>query len=131
MNNKVKTIESIITHERDFLSGIAFLFLQIETPQKFLGELARREGVSALFHVKRGVGGEYICDMSSTGVYQGKNFTPLMQESKKGIHLVVDPNGPLFFLSRASEDGSGGWITVFSRTYFLQNFIMVHGLLYP
>lgn len=131
MGKKVETISVLIEQERDFLSGIAYLLRNIENPESYLKELAKREGVSALFHVHKAQGGYFVCDLSSDQERVGKNFTFLKEASQKGIYLVVDPKGTTFYLSRFANDGSEGWVTAFSLDLFLKNFPVESAVLYP
>lgn len=131
MKKKVEVFDAQISHERDFLSGIGFLLEKVENPQSLLEGLSKREGVSALFHVKKEYGGYYLCDMSSVDKYQGKDFTEVIKESEKGIYLILDPKNLIFFLTKASKDGNEAWITVFSFNRFVQNFSIEKEILYP
>jgi len=131
MRKKVEALDTIITHERDFLSGMSFLLQKVRNPQDLLSELSKREGVSALFHIKKEYGGYYVCDMSSNSKYQGKNFTALIKESQKGIYLVVEPKDLVFFLIRASNDENEAWISVLSFSRFMENFSVEKEILYP
>ncbi|NGX50650.1 MAG: Phosphoserine phosphatase RsbU [Chlamydiae bacterium] len=131
MKKKIEMVETLITHERNFLSGIGFLLSKIETPQELLNEVERREGVSALFHLKKGAGGEFLCDISSDGLYQGRNFTSLMQQSRAEIYLVLDLKESIFFLTNASSDGSEAWVTALSLSYFKRTFPIDREIIYP
>jgi phosphoserine phosphatase RsbU/P len=131
MKKKVEEIDTVIMHERDFLSGMGFLLQKVKNPQSLLTELAKRDEISALFHIRKEYAGYYICDMSSETKYQGKNFNALMKASQKGVYLVVTPKDQTFFLTRASNDGNEAWVMVLSFDHFIENFPIEKEILYP
>jgi len=124
-------IDIIINHEKDFLSGMSFLLQKTHNSQDLLKELAKREGVSALFHVQRDNKGRYMSDMSSDVRYLERESTTLMQAAQKGINLVLDPKELIFFLTLPFQNEEEAWVTIFSFDYFMQNFPIDRGIFYP
>jgi sigma-B regulation protein RsbU (phosphoserine phosphatase) len=122
MDQKVGLIEGIISREMEVLSEVSYLLRKIPNPEGELDELARRDGVAALFHVKKMENGQYTSDMASKEGIKGKDFTGLIDEAKKGIVFVVEPSVPIFYLTRYAPERDEAWITVFHLAHLSKNF---------
>ncbi|WP_316355906.1 PP2C family protein-serine/threonine phosphatase [Candidatus Neptunichlamydia sp. REUL1] len=122
MDQKVGLIEGIISREMEVLSEVSYLLRKIPNPEGELDELARRDGVVALFHVKKMENGQYTSDMASKEAIKGKDFTGLIDEAKKGIVFVVEPSVPIFYLTRYVPERDEAWITVFHLAHLSKNF---------
>ena len=122
MDQKVGLIEGIISREMEVLAEVSYLLRKIPDPESELDELARRDGVEALFHVKKTANGQYISDMASKSGIKGKDFTGLIDGAKKGILFVVEPSVPVFYLTRYVPERDEAWITVFHLAHLSKNF---------
>lgn len=131
MDQKVGMVSGIISHEMSLLSDLSYLLPKLETPQKDLDELARRDGVEALFQVQRGEDGRYLCTLASKESLKGKDFTDLVEQAKKGTVFLVDPKVPTFYLTRYSPRTDTAWVTVFLLNHLTQNFPIEKDVIYP
>lgn len=131
MDQKEDFIEGTIRHEMEFLSGISYLLPQVSNPEKTLQELAKRDQVSALFHIRREGDGHYRADMASNPDYLKRDYTGLVMEAEQGVHFVVDPSIMFFYLTRMEKGGQGGWVTAFTLQHVLQNFPIENEVIHP
>jgi len=131
MAQKVGLVSGVISHEMELLSEISYLLRKVPNQEEELGELARRDGVAALFHVKKEANGQYICDMSSNQDIKGKDFTGLIEEAEKGTVFIVDPHVSVFYLVRYVENREEAWITVFLINHLSQNFPIEKEIISP
>ena len=127
--HKVEELRVNISHERDFLSGLGFLLQKLQDSPDVLSNLAKREGVTSLFHLKE-EGGEFLCDRSSDPKNKGKNFTHLIHQSQKNIDLFLDPKDLVFYLMDTCAEQEA-WVVAFSMNYFIKKFPVRRLLLYP
>lgn len=131
MDQKVGLIEGIISREMEVLAEVSYLLRKIPDPESELDELARRDGVAALFHVKKTANGQYISDMASKSGIKGKDFTGLIDEAKQGILFVVEPSVPVFYLTRYVPERDEAWITVFHLAHLSKNFPIEKNIISP
>lgn len=131
MDQKEDFIEGTIRHELEFLSGITYLLPKIANPEKTLKELAERDHVSALFHIKREGDGHFRADMASNPDYLKRNYSGLIREAKEGLVFVVDPSVLVFYLTRVEKSGEGAWVTAFTLEHVLQNFPIENEVIHP
>lgn len=131
MDQKVGLIEGMIFHEMEVLAEVSYLLRKIPDPESELDELARRDGVAALFHVKKMTSGRYISDMASKVGIKGKDFTGLVEEAKKGIVFVVETNVPVFYLIRYGPERDEAWITVFHLDHLSKSFPIEKDIISP
>ncbi|MCB1110306.1 MAG: SpoIIE family protein phosphatase [Chlamydiia bacterium] len=131
MDQKVSLIEGIIDREMEVLSEVAYLLRKVPNPQEELGELARRDGVEALFHLKRLPSGQYVADMASKAQIKGGDFTGLIEEAKKGNVFIVDASVPVFYLTRYAPQRDEAWVTVLHLRHLSQNFPIEKNIISP
>ncbi|MCP5505434.1 MAG: SpoIIE family protein phosphatase [Chlamydiales bacterium] len=131
MDQKEDFIEGTIRHELEFLSGITYLLPKISNPEKTLKELAERDHVSALFHIKREGDGHFRADMASNPDYLKRDYTGLIREAEEGLVFVVDPSVLVFYLTRVEKSGEGAWVTAFTLEHVLQNFPIENEVIHP
>ncbi len=122
MDQKVGLIEGIILREMEVLAEVSYLLQKIPDPESELDALARRDGVSALFYVKKAANGQYFSNMASKEGITGKDFTGLIDEAKKGVVFVVEPSFPIFYITRYVPERDEAWITVFHLAHLSKNF---------
>lgn len=131
VDQKVGLIEGIIDRETEVLSEISYLLRKIPEPENELPEIAKRDGVEALFHVKRNPQGRYIVDMSSRSDIVGRDYSRLIDEAKKGKVFIVDAHAPVFYLTRYVPHLDEAWITMFCLAHLAKNFPIEKQIIYP
>ncbi|MEM8727089.1 MAG: SpoIIE family protein phosphatase [Chlamydiota bacterium] len=131
MGQKADFVRKMIRHELDFVGGIAYLLPQIADFSSTLQELAKREKVSALFHLTEAPTGHFYSDMASSETYLGKDYSELVTQAKKGTVFVVDSGTDLFYLTQPEKNGAGAWVIAFTLPRVLDNFSIEHPVIRP
>lgn len=131
MDQKEEFVTGIIGHELEFLSGVSYLLSQVSHPEETLQELAKRDAVSALFHIKREGDGHFRVDMAADSRSLGKDYTELMNAAEGGVVFVVDPSILTFYLTQVEQVGQGGWVIAFTLRRLLQNFPIENEVIRP
>ena len=131
MDQKEDFVMGVIKHELDFLAGISYLLPKISDPSSVLKELARREEVSALLHLKKAPNGHFYSDMASSDDYLGRDYSGLVAQAKKGTVFVVDPSIDVFYLTRMEKNGEEAWVIAFTLLRVLKNFPIENEVIHP
>ncbi|MCB1072154.1 MAG: SpoIIE family protein phosphatase [Chlamydiales bacterium] len=131
MDQKEDFVMGVIRHELDFLASISYLLPRIPNQSSVLQELAQREEVSALFHLKKGENGHFFSDMASSSDYLGRDYSGLVAQAKKGTDFVVDPNIDVFYLTRMEKNGEGAWVIAFTLLHVLKSFPIENEVIHP
>ncbi|MDJ0651998.1 MAG: hypothetical protein QNJ27_03195, partial [Simkaniaceae bacterium] len=131
MDQKEDFVKGMIKHELDFIAGLSYLLPTVSDPSSALKELARREEVSALFHLKKNPNGHFYPDMASNKEYLGNDYSGLVAQAKKQTVFVVDPNLDVFYLTRLEKNGEGAWVIAFRLLHVLHNFLIENEVIHP
>lgn len=131
MDQKEDFVRGIIKHELDFIAGISYLLPKISNPSSVLKELARREEVSALFHLKKDQNGHFYSDMASSEDYLGRDYSGLVAKAKNGTVFVVDASIDVFYLTRMEKNGEEAWVIAFTLLHVLNNFPIENEVIHP
>ena len=131
MDQKEDFVTGVIKHELDFLAGISYLLPQISDPASVLEELAQRDEVSALFHLKKGSQGHFYADMASNKDYLQRDYTGLVRKASDGVVFVVDSAILVFYLTRMEKNGEGAWVIAFTLQHVLKNFPIENEVIQP
>lgn len=131
MDQKEDFVRGVIRHEVEFLSGVSYLLPRISNPESVLDELAKRDEVSALFHIKKGSQGHFYSDMASSKEYLQRDYTGLVHEAEEGTIFVVDPTILVFYLTRMEKSGEGAWVIAFTLQHVLKNFPIENEVIHP
>ncbi|MCB1084931.1 MAG: SpoIIE family protein phosphatase, partial [Chlamydiia bacterium] len=122
LSQKIDLVATTIDHEMELLAEVAFLLPKIPNPEAQFQEVARRDGVYALFHLKQGEKGDFYCDMSSKEELKGKDFTYLVKGAQKGIIFQVDHSIPVFYLIRHRKGSNEAWVISLLLTQLTKQF---------
>ncbi|NRA89827.1 MAG: SpoIIE family protein phosphatase [Simkaniaceae bacterium] len=131
MDQKVELIEGMIARELEVLSEVSFLLRKIEVTDELLRELARRDGVTALFHVKKQGSGQYFSHLSSDQNFEGKDFSYLVEMAKKDVVFTVVPNEPIFYLTYYIPKYDEAWVSVVDLEHLEKNFAIEKNIISP
>ncbi len=130
MDEKVGIITGVVSHEMEVLSAISDLYPLTGGGEEILKKLANQDGVLALFHLKQGEKGNYVCDLSSTPDLKGKAFTQLVKRAKEGTTFVIDPKNEVFYLTYYDWKGRDAWAISFFARHITQDFPIEKDILY-
>lgn len=130
-DQKVSMVKGIISSEIALLSDIAYLLPKIENPEKELTELAARSGVAAIFHIQKDIDGRYLCNLSSKKTLEGKDFTGIIEEAKKGSFFILDSKIPIFYLTRYDPAIEEAWVATFFLSHLTHDFPIEEGVISP
>ncbi|QVL57883.1 MAG: SpoIIE family protein phosphatase [Simkaniaceae bacterium] len=131
MDQKEDFITGVVIHELEFLAGVSYLVPKINDPASVLDELAKRDEVSALFHLKKRNNGHFYADMASNNDYLQRDYTGLAAQAKNGVIFVVDPSILVFYLTRMEKNGEGAWVIAFTLQHVLKNFPIENEVIHP
>ncbi|MDN3509313.1 MAG: SpoIIE family protein phosphatase [Candidatus Neptunochlamydia sp.] len=131
MDQKEDFMNGVIKHELNFIAGISYLLPKISDPSFAFKELARREEVSALFHLEKAQNGHFYSDMASSKDYLRRDYSGLVAQAKKGTVFVFDPSIDVFYLIRMEKNGKGAWVIVFTLLHVLHNFSIENEVIRP
>ncbi|MBF5060151.1 PP2C family protein-serine/threonine phosphatase [Candidatus Neptunochlamydia vexilliferae] len=130
MDEKVGIITGVVSHDMDLLSAIATLYPLTNDQEGILKKLVAEDDVLALFHLKQGEKGDYVCDLSSSSELKGKDFTQIVSQAKKGVTFVIDPKTEIFYLTYYDWKESGAWTVSFVARHITQDFPIEKDILY-
>ncbi|MCB1107642.1 MAG: SpoIIE family protein phosphatase [Chlamydiia bacterium] len=122
MDQKVGLIEGMMTQELEVLSEVSYLLRDMPNRESKLGEIAKRDGVAAIFHLKKNGEGQYISDISSKEEIKGKDFTRLIHEAEVGNVLILDSHTPIFYLTRYVEGSEEAWVIALTLNHLSKEF---------
>lgn len=130
MNRSEKLIAHTIEEEKEILNAIDLLFNPQTDGANTLAELARRDHVSALFHLTWESGG-YKCDYASEQNLVGNDFTALANQAIRGTALIAAPEHSTFFLIEPSREGRQAWGVILSTKGLIDKLGLAENILYP
>ena len=122
IDQKEEFIKGIIRHELDYLNTVSLILQSSNGRDELLKQLALRDEVSNIFHLKENEEGVFIVDESADELYIGKDFSQLIKYAKEGLVFILDSEMPIFFLTLYDDSQKQGYVSVFKITDFLKNF---------